>query len=152
MTPDYEIVESTVAHLAEMRRHMRENDRLELTCLGVSVKKALLDSYRSSIFRRTALVGGKVAAMWGVGGNYLAGKGTPWLLTTSEIEKRPIAFLKEGRREVRKMLMMFPHLENYVLASYERAVGLLVMFGFTMHEPEPYGPQGALFRRFEMGA
>lgn len=150
MTKGYKIVDGTLAHLAELRRHMRDNDRLEITCMGLSVKRALFESYRNSGVRKTALIDGKVGAMWGVGGNFLSGKGTPWLLTTGEIEKLPIAFVKEARKEVRKMLMIYPHLENHVLASYHKAVGLLALLGFQIGDPEPWGPHGVAFRKFEM--
>jgi hypothetical protein len=41
-------------------------------------------------------------------------------------------------------------LRNYVWAEYAKAIGLLKLFGFTVHEPKPFGPRGAMFSVFEM--
>lgn len=148
----YRIVDANLSHLAELKRTLREQDQREITCMGIPIKRALLNSYRGSIRRKTAIVDDRVAAMWGVGGVFLSGKGIPWLLTSPAIEKAPIAFVKEAQREVRKMQAVYPSLENHVLASYHQAVGFLALLGFQIEPPEPMGPDGVLYRRFWMEA
>lgn len=146
----YEIVPSEAKHVAMLDAGMRAGDRLEITCLGIGVRKALYRSYRDSVMRKTAFIDGEIAAMWGCGGNMLGGHGNPWLLTASPVERIPLSFAKVAKREAFEMIEMFPKLSGYVLASYEQACGLLELIGFTLSEPFPFGRNGAPFRRYTM--
>jgi hypothetical protein len=150
--PSYIIVDSEPRHAALLARALRDNDRAEIEAAGVTGKKAVWRSYKNSLLCKTAFVDGEIAAMWGLGGTILATKGSPWLLTTRAIEKVPMDFAREARKAVREMLEIKPVLQNYVLASYHKAVRLLQIIGFTMSEPFPFGPKRIEFRRFEMRA
>lgn len=147
----YAIVEATEQHIEMLAPRLRLLDCLELTANGSSAIDHLRRCYRGAVMRKTAFVEAEIAAAWGLHcGTLLSGEGHPWLMTAPPIERAPIAFVKEARREVERMLDVRPRLINYVLASYGGAIRLLSVLGFTIGEPEPLGPNRVMFRRFEM--
>lgn len=148
MTSRYQIVEATAAHVRALSGRLRAEDALEITALGENPRAALWHSWRGSPYRRTVLVGDAPAAMWGVHGDLLGVAGVPWLLTAPEIEHIPVALVREGRREVAAMLRLYPRIENYVMASYARAVRFIGMLGFTVGEPVSL--HGVAFRPFRL--
>lgn len=126
---------------------MREADKREITSYGFTHARGLWRSYKHGLMNRTMLIDGKVACCWGVGGVYMGEVGTPWLLTSYEVEKiSPLKFARTYQREVHKMLKLFPKLVNYCAADYDEAIRLLQICGFTIGEPEKMG--NGLFRRF----
>jgi hypothetical protein len=137
-------------HVRAVAKHLRIGDRLELERLGASPVAIAVGSWRLALFSSVALFDGKPVAVWGVGGSLLSDVGRPWLLTAEDCERGPLAFALVYRREVRRMLGFFPRLESFVDASYEGAVRLLEIVGFTLGPAEPLGPAGAPFRRFWM--
>lgn len=148
-----EIVDTCARHVRELGVVLRAADRQEIEVYGFPTNKALWRSFKGSIMRRTALIDGDVAAIWGVGGAPLSETGQPFLMTSDAVEKvSPLRFVRIYQNEVLKMLQLFPHLVNYVDAAYTKAVRLLDIIGFTLGDPEPVGPHGAMFRKFEMRA
>ena len=145
-----EIVETTKQHVYELIDNLRELDRAEIEGMGFSCERALWRSYKKGLFNKTALLNGKVLAIWGVGGTMLGEIGVPWLLTSNEYNKiSPMKFARIYRKEVAKMLELFPVLVNYVDASYNQAVRLLEISGFKLHDPE-FFKSGKMYRKFEM--
>ena len=114
--------------------------------------KALRHNYYTALWNKTALIDGKVAAVWGLGGSALGYTGMPWLLTAPLVESYALSCVRLYRQEVGLMLQSFPRLENYVLASYEKSVRLLALSGFRLDEPKPAGPHNVPYRRFWMEA
>jgi len=101
----------------------------------------------------TALADGKLANMFGVSPiNFVQGIGSPWMLATPEFDRHPRAVIRHCRRYIPPMLAVFPHLVNHVDARNVRSVAWLRWLGFEMHDPEPYGPYGVPFHKFEMRA
>lgn len=147
-----EITPTEPRHVLKLRDNLREEDFCEIVAFGLPVRKALWRSYKASIICRTALVDGVVAGIWGVTGTVLGHTGRPWLLTSPVCNQFPLQFALLHRQEINEMLSIFPRLENYVEASYQKSIRLLELTGFTLHNPEPYGYSGALFRRFEKAA
>lgn len=144
-----EIVPSTISHAKELTLTMRQKDREEALAMGLNPKKAVFYAYRNSLFRRTALIDGKVAAMWGVVGNLFGGSGKPYLITSTEVEKMsPIAFARIYREQVKKMSKLYPVLSNIVHDDYDAAKRMLVIGGFDITEPFPIDSSGHLFREF----
>lgn len=150
MTARYEIIESEPKHVRLLAEKLRDDDRREIDCAGLPVMKAIWRSYRHGIIRRTAFVDNEIAAMFGLSSTVLLGNsGNPWLLTTAQVEKVPVSFVKEGRKCVQEMLDVYPVLFSYVDAKYARAIKFLKLLGFTVGRPEPFGVNGAPFCRFE---
>lgn len=74
--------------------------------------------------------------MWGLHGELLGSTGHPYFLTGTESEKvSSIRFARLYKEEVQVMRTLFPILENYVDATYEHAVRLLKIAGFTLSPP-----------------
>lgn len=138
-------------HIRELNKNLREGDRNEIESYGFSAAKGLWKSYKNGLMNQTAVVDGKVAACWGVGGTYMGSVAAPWLLTSYVVHDiSPLQFARIYQKEVHKMLKMFPKLENYVLASYNEAVRLLQIVGFEIGEPEQLG--NGIYRKFSMKA
>lgn len=146
----YEIVDTTPEHIRILSNTLRLGDRHEITCAGLSPRKALWRSYRQSIMRRTAIIDGAVGACWGLGGECLGEVGQPWLMTSPAIETIPITFVREARNELSLMLDMYPKLEGYVAASYSQACGFLRFLGFKLCDPIEIGPDRELFYAYRM--
>lgn len=150
-----EILPTAPQHILELRSTLREEDASEICKFGLPIRKALYRSFRNSIFTRTALVNGKVAATWGLCGVLLGESGHPWLLTGTECDKvSPLTFARIYKREVQEMLRHFDVLENWVDSTYYKSVRLLSLIGFTLDDPMPIeGLKGnALFRKFHLRA
>lgn len=149
--PAIMITEATPRHVRLLGHRLRLADAREMTCLGLIPHRVLWHSYRLALLRKTALVDGDVAAMWGVAGSPLGLVGRPWLLTAPEAELvSSHAFVRIYRREVRQMLDLFPVLVGQVDATYREAVRLLDLSGFTVGPTTPFGPHGAMFRTYRM--
>lgn len=147
--PAITIAPTVAAHIRELQGTIRDEDRREIEIYGFSCAKGLWRSYKVGLMNRTALVNGKVAACWGCGGTYMGSTGQPWLLTSYEAELvSPLKFARIYQQEVFKMLELFPVLENYVAADYEKAARLLEIIGFTLGPPEILG--AGLYRKFTL--
>lgn len=133
------ILPATPAHLAYLRDNLRAGEMREIACLGSTPGEALRLSLAGSIFARVGISDGRVAAVWGCGGSPLGGVGEPWLLTTAEVERIPVQFVKIARAEVGQMLGLFPVLSNYVSVQYRQACRFLECVGFRLGDPVRIG-------------
>jgi len=146
MTANLTVRESKFSDINQLVSTIREKDRQECLRLGFTPRVALIYGYKNAFLRHTALVNGKVGAMWGVVGQVTSTTGFPYFVTSIYSEEvSPIRFARLYKQEVRKMNDLFPKLVNYVDSSYEESVRLLKLTGFKVEEP---GPKG--FCRFTM--
>lgn len=145
------ILPAAIEHVYALSERLRDEDRHEIESAGLDPRRCLRDSFKNALHRRTAFVDGEIAAMWGLGGEFVSHVGSPWLLTTKAVERVPVSFVKIGRSELADMLSLRNRLENYVAASYGRAVRFLNVMGFSIDPPKPFGPRQELFRRFWIG-
>lgn len=151
MITGVEIVDSTAQHARLLAQNLREKDKQEAIALGLDPVKALFNQYRIACYRKTALIDGKVVAMWGLCGTLLATKGQPYLVTSTDIEKiSSFRFFRVYVQEVQNMVRLFPQLSNYVDASYHEAIRVLKLAGFQVSKPFCYGPDDKLFREFSL--
>lgn len=140
---------SELKDVYELFPKLRQKDKEELEAIGYKPRSAVYFSFKHGIYRQTAFVNGKIAAMWGVCGAPLGMVGQPYLLTTPQIEKASVKeVVKIYKREVGVMLQIFPILTNYVDYNYQEAVKLLHLSGFTIEEPIALGPKRNLFCRY----
>lgn len=136
LCPEVVILDTLPEHVRELKDTIREADKKEIEGFGYSYKKGLWRSFKTGLTAKTALIDGKVAAIWGVGGTFLGDTGIPWLLTSDEVYKiSPLKFTRLYQKEVYKMLHLFPRLENYCAAEYTEALRLLEICGFTLDQP-----------------
>jgi hypothetical protein len=125
---------------------MREADAVEVhASSGLTPLEAVLDSLRRSTYARAAVIGDEVVAMWGVAPVERQDIGVVWLLGTRRLNRYPVAFVSEARRELRQMLQVRPVLANWVDARYQSAVRWAGRVGFRVCDPEPFGHEGRPF-------
>ncbi len=131
----YQIVACTQAHLRELARTMRPEDRAEIEALGLKPRHVLFDQWRSSHEPRAALVDGEVAACWGDSAPLLAQDGSIWLFTAPPIERIKFSYFREARREAQRMLMTRRMLRAHVTCDYERSIRFFRLLGVKFGEP-----------------
>lgn len=76
---------------------------------------------------------GKIEAVFGVTKTPTS-EGIPWFLTTDKFKEFTIAFAKESKRVVQKMLKEYKRLFNLVGANHKEAIEWLKWLGFTVEE------------------
>ena len=128
-------------------RHLRESDRREVEAGGLRPEDAVMLSFCSSDICLTGCVDGEPTMIFGVGCPLLSDTGEIWALGTDTCDRVPVAMVKVGRAAVKQFLEIYPALENFCSAEYKKALRWLKMIGFTLGEPEPFGPKGAPFCR-----
>lgn len=126
---------------------MRAEDVAELAALNQQPLPALVESLRASELALALVVGGQVAAMFGVGQlpGVSARVGQAWVLTGEAVTAHPKVFLKTSRLAVAQLLELYPVLFNLVDTRYTASLRWLQWLGFEIGAPLPFGPTGVLF-------
>ncbi len=144
------IVDAKPIHVGMIARRLRAEDCAEIRALYGDVRKAIRFCFHGSAYRKTAFVDGEIAAMWGCYGSFFAIEGKVWLVTSREVERVPMRFLREVRREVTQMLQSRQALLGHAAASYTKALRFMEMAGFTIGDTEPLGRNGEPYRPLRM--
>lgn len=141
----------TASDIAIVAANMRHADRLEAEAMAaMGPEEALRRSVQLSHEAVVARVGGEPVCIYGLGvGSMLGGLARPWLMGTDVIDHHCMTFLRANRRQVRAWAARYD-LENYVDARHTKAIRWLGWLGFKLDKPEPFGPFGYQFHRFEM--
>jgi len=134
-TPRYQIIEARHEHVWRLAGCLRDEDRAFAAAAGFAPRDLLFRMWRDSPYRRVAIIDGQVAALWGCYGMLLSPVGEAWLMTGPEIERLPIAFVREARRELAAILESKTELVMAVDARSERAKRFLQMLGFQLEPP-----------------
>lgn len=77
--------------------------------------------------------------------------GCPWLVGTPRLNEYRRAFISVGQLYTGEMLEHFATLTNYVDVRNRKSVAWLQRLGYQMAAPEPYGPLGLPFHKFQIG-
>lgn len=143
-----ELVPASPAHIGRIALRMREADRIECGARGRNPKQALRLALRSSSWALTAMVDGKPEAMLGIAPvSIVSDKACPWFLGTDEVYRRGRDMLRLGRHVIAQMHEHSRRLENSVSADNDRAIALLLRWGFTIEGPS-FMDGGVKFLRF----
>lgn len=109
---------------------MRLKDREEAEHQGTLPHKALYQSYKSAVYRKTVLIDSEVAAMFGVSGDLFAPVNSVYFLTGNVINKlSKTAFVRLYLQELEKMTSMF-NLVCLIDSEYKEAWKLVELAGF----------------------
>ena len=128
---------------------LRQADLDELLASGVgSAQEALRRGLAGSRMCRTVSMGGEVVGMFGVTPGLLSSE--VWALVSSAVEKQPVAFTKISRKLASMLLEHHPLLTNYVDARHAQSIRWLRALGAELGYPQPRGPLGLPFHRFEI--
>lgn len=139
----------------ELVAKMRQADVDELHAIGLTdFVGRVTESVGRSLIALTATADGEVGCIFGVvpAGPTFGLGGIPWMLGTDLVTKHQRVLMRRCRPYIHDMLELYPHLFNHVHADNHAAIRWLKCVGFTLQPPQPYGPLGALFHRFDMRA
>jgi hypothetical protein len=141
-------VVTNLKHVAELSVTMRQEDREEIWHLARSTpEKALRVAYETCTYNRTVLLDGKVALIFGVGGE--KGRvGIPWMLASPLLQKVRKPFLREAKGFLDEMSEGYPVLHNLAWSKNTEHIRWLKWMGFTFLPAVPMGPDGELYIEF----
>lgn len=97
---------------------------------GFDPRRALHRIFLASGYRRTALIGGRPVAMWGVMAPLLGETAYVWLVMSDEIAHLPRQIVKEAKRELAEIMANYSEAATTVLPSDEAAVRFALYLGF----------------------
>lgn len=106
----------------------RASDAHECHCVGMSVEEAATESARQSNRSFAVYFNGELACVWGV--QRVGHAANLWLLTTEEVERHPLTFVREGKRLADVLLSEFRVLRAEVHADYLRSREWMRRMGF----------------------
>jgi len=135
---------------------LRPQDIQEIQAMhggAVDLAEVIRHSIVVSRYAWTAHLGDQIAMVGGVAdiGSLLGGNiGSPWLLGSSVMFRRPGALTRTGRRYVAFMHTIYPELQNLIDSRNTTSIAWLQRLGFTVHagSPVPCGPNRLAFYRF----
>jgi hypothetical protein len=133
--------------------HLREGDRLEVEAVRgpVKMRDAIANSVMVSSHVWVIATPSEPLGILGVAPvSMLEGLGCPWMLATEQSASFPGSLMKVGRQYSRVMLEHYARLENRIDARNLRNIRWLERLGFTVHEPQPFGPYALPFHKFEI--
>lgn len=156
MAGDIRVRPARPADASLLAEDLRPQDAAEIKAMhgaGADLEQAIRAAITRSRYAWTALWKGEVVMVGGVAsiGSLLGGnKGSPWLLGSTQMFRRPGALTRTGRRYVAFMHTVYPDLENFIDVRNQTSIAWLQRLGFTVHTEYaiPMGPDRALFYRF----
>lgn len=146
-----EFVPVTPEGLNHIADNMRDADAAEVWASNrFTPRGALRVSVKASDYNTMVLGDGEPIAVLGLRvHDILTGTGVPWLLGTEvAATKYRRYFLTQSKDIIGDMLTVCPKLFNYVHDENTVSIEWLKWLGFEMDDPQPYGCEGELFRKF----
>jgi hypothetical protein len=149
----HQLVPATEAHARALAPHLRAGDVAEIRATaGVGAEAGLLGSLRGTLAgggeAGALLIGGEVAALWGVRPlTDLRQVGVVWLLTGELVERHRHLFAGLSMFVLAKLLDEYPVLCNWVDARYRRALRWARWTGAQLEEPRPFGVEARWFHK-----
>lgn len=129
-----EIIPTTPEHIIEVMLELEKLDKETAYRFGMDSYEVLMKVYRSSLFVKTAVMDGKVTAIWGVIGVYLGLEGRPWSIMSPDSEIYKFKFAKIYRKELLEMQKIFPVLIDLVDPQHTKVLRMLKLMGFSFGE------------------
>lgn len=148
MGAEVQVVAAELEHARALAPLMRAADVAELQALGLTPERALADALRTSEVAFALVLGGEVAALFGLGPRVPAPFGEAacvWALSGAAVDRHRKAFLRASRAILEALLSHCALLWNWVDARYAGAVRWVRWLGFAVGPAQPFGPAGQLF-------
>ena len=160
MAADLVIRPAVPADAAALAADLRPMDAQEIRAMHgstVDLSEAIRHSIAVSSHAWTAYAGERIAMIGGVSalGTLLGGNvGSPWLLGSSVMFRRPGVLTRTGRRYVAFMHTIYPELHNLIDCRNTISIAWLQRLGFTVDTDQPVlcGPDQVPFYRFSKKA
>lgn len=121
--------EATLDDGVYVLNHLRPEQRATLKKLGID-GFSLFRSVLEKAPAETVLINGRVAAVFGVSSESLIGEAKIWMITTSLIEKEPVAFLRASRTITEVLFQKHGSLIGMVDSDFEKSQRWLRWIGF----------------------
>lgn len=146
----YQILPTKAEDIAYVAARMREADVQDVWAAGHKKPyDALAFSVARSLEAKTGAVDGRPICIFGVGPiTLLSDMGVPWLLSTDEMPRHALKFLKESKLCVRDWRKRYSVLANMVDCRNRIAIKWLKWLGFQIYPPVSYGPDKLPFHPF----
>lgn len=152
MGADVQVVSATPAHAEALAPLLRPADVAEVEAsAGFTPLEALQASLSASERAWALVVGGEVAALWGV---VPVGQGTlltrpqlavVWALTGRAVDRHRKLFVRLSRGVLSELLRLYPVLVNAVDARYRGALRWVRWLGAEVAPAVPFGALGLPF-------
>lgn len=157
---DLAIRSALPADAYELAADLRPQDVQEIRAMhgaGADLAEAVRHSIALSTHAWTAHAAGRIAMIGGVSnlGTLLGDNiGSPWLLGSSVMFRRPGVLTRTGRRYVAFMHTIYPELRNLIDRRNTVSIAWLQRLGFTVHADTPVlcGPDRVPFFPFDKKA
>lgn len=130
MIPEIIIEDTIPLHLRIMATTMQPESAYIAERAGINPLKALWYNYRNSIICKSVFLNGNLCAIFGISGVMLSEIGRPWICMTPETQKHPFRVAFRFRQELKKMLNIFPILEDYIEETNENGIRFLELMNF----------------------
>lgn len=145
-----QVVEATLDHARAIAPRLRAEDVRDILRAGRPLDEALAYTLERSPYRRTWLIGGEVACMFGAGP--VEGAAMPWLWATELVDRHPVAFLRLYRVVAPEILALFGEVRGMVPERYAAYARWLRRFGAEVSDPLWNDQLGGRMRLVEMRA
>lgn len=134
-----DVVRANLEHAAELARSARPADRAEAEgATGLGMLEVLEAGLRTSVESYTALIDGRVLAMFGVqdlGG----GHGFGWLITSDLVDAHPLEFWRRCKVVLHALLRRWQSLSNHIDARHGQAIRWARRLGFELGPVTAWG-------------
>ena len=136
-----EIREATIEDARYIGANLRQGDYAEFIAYGENVSPAILviESYQHSNFVRVATLDGIPAIMYGVADAEDDNSGLIWMVSTDDILKVSLEFIRSCTDEVVAMQSHYQRLCNFIHKDNALSKRWLKWLGFTIDETESSG-------------
>ena len=134
MTPNITISKTTPMDLRAMSEAMTAESKDIAERFGIKPLRALWHNYRRSLMCRSVFIDNKICAIFGLGGMVFCDTGTPWICMTPETKQYPMRVAFAFKQELKKMLEMFPILEDYIEETRDKEIRFMELMDFTVNK------------------
>ncbi len=138
------IVEAESRHLGMIVMRMSRADSLRIATLGLDARRVMRSFFRNSSYRRTLLCEDEPVAIWGVTGQLADSNGTLWLYLSDRAKHKPLAIIREARRELTHIMATRRELVCYLHDDDPTAKRFAEFFGFQIGAPTPIAGTGLI--------
>ena len=111
---------------------------------GVDPLMGIEAAFRASPLCWSVLLDGGIAAMFGCASGYMAGVGSPWLITAPALEAVKLRFIRQSRGYARLMLEEYPVLTANVYRGNKPLIGWMKWLGFEFEDVDEIFMKGVL--------
>ncbi len=130
-----------------LKDRLRKSDVDEIwSSVRLSPENALIHSRKGSPLCQTVLFHGNPVAMFGVAPDINGS--SAWFLSTDELDKMWLSFLRMSKTCIKMMLNEAPILYNWVDARNTRSVRWLKWCGAKVEDAKPFGPDNLPYHFF----